>query len=156
MNIHHFTLPARDPERVARVLAELTGGTIAAMPHPHGAWIVADPDEPSTLLEVWPANARAEVGNSRVVQTDDPAPPRWPHHAYVSVPASIDSIKSVLDREGWTYEVAWNGAPNGPGFELVRAWIEDHAVIEFASPEQLAQYREFCRGFMAHAAAAAG
>lgn len=153
MNIHHFTLPARDPERVARVLAELTGGTVAPMPHPQGAWIVADPDEPSTLLEVWPSGMRCEVGSSHVVDTDDPGPSHWPHHAYVSVPTDVDAIKAVLDREGWTYEVARNGAPNGPGFELIRAWIEGHACIEFASPAQLAQYQTFLRGYMQHAAA---
>lgn len=151
MRIHHVTFPANNPEHVAHVLAELAGAVPARMPHPEGAWMIVAKDSPHTLLEVWPANARAEVGNSEVFADDAPLPQRWPHHAYVSVDIDKDAIIAILEREGWAYDVAWNGAPNGPGFELVRAWIENQMCIELASPDQLAQYVELCAAMASRA-----
>jgi hypothetical protein len=152
MRIHHFTMPANNPEHVAHVLAELTGGRPVRMPHPEGAWMVVAADSPHTLLEVWPARSRAEVGSSHVAEHDAALPERWPHHAYVSVDLDTDAIVAILEREGWAHDVAWNGAPGGPGFELVRLWVENQMVLELASPEQLAQYTEFCAAFAAAAA----
>ena len=110
--------------------------------------MIVDRDSPHTLLEVWPAAARAEVGNSHVFADDGARlPERWPHHAYISVARDTETIVAALEREGWAFEVAHNGPPGGPGFDLVRAWIENQTCIELASPEHLQQYVDFCRGF---------
>ena len=37
MRIHHFTVPAREPARVAAVLAEILGARVLSLPHPVGA-----------------------------------------------------------------------------------------------------------------------
>ena len=37
--IHHFSFPARDPARVARVLAELIGAAMAVSGDRHGTMI---------------------------------------------------------------------------------------------------------------------
>ena len=151
MKIHHFTFPAREPERVARVVGELTGGRVMPMPHPHGAWMIVDEEEPTTLLEVWPLGSRVPPGQARVADTGALFPDGWPHHAYVSVDREKEEILAILDREGWTYDVAWNGAPGGAGFELVRVWVENQAVIELATAEQLAQYDGLVRAMVARA-----
>ena len=58
MRIHHFTIPARDPERVARVLAELLGARVIPLPHPHGSLLVYAGDADGSAIEVWPAATR--------------------------------------------------------------------------------------------------
>ncbi len=91
MKIHHVTLPAFDPPHVAAVLAELVGGKVFPMPHPAGSKVVYAGAEDGTLLEVWPAGSRADVGSH--VANEDVAPPaRWPHHAYLSVEADEATI----------------------------------------------------------------
>lgn len=151
MQIHHATFAVPTPERVAHVMAELTRGVPVPMPHPHGAWMVVDPTSPHTLLEFWPAGARCDVGKAHVVDDGSPLPDRWPHHAYVSVELDRDAIVAIVEREGWAHDIAFNGAPGGPGFELVRVWIENQTCIELASPDQTRQYVDFCAALAARA-----
>ena len=85
MKIHHFTIPARDPQRVARVLAELLGAKIIPNPHPTGSLILYAGDADGTAIEVWPAATRGNVGQHEIGPRADLAlPEAWPHHAYVS------------------------------------------------------------------------
>src|SRR6185369_5773553 len=58
MRIHHFTIPARDPERVARVIAELLGGKVIPLPKPPGTLIVYAGDADGSLIEIMPASTR--------------------------------------------------------------------------------------------------
>ena len=55
MQIHHVTVPAHDPERVAHVLAELLGARVVPIPHPTGTLLVYAGDADGTAIEVWPA-----------------------------------------------------------------------------------------------------
>lgn len=61
MKIHHFTVPAADPARVASVLAELLGACAVPLPHSSGSFIVHD--GAGTAIEVWPASLRAGSGD---------------------------------------------------------------------------------------------
>jgi catechol 2,3-dioxygenase-like lactoylglutathione lyase family enzyme len=145
MRIHHFTIPARDPERVARALAELLGARIIPMPHPEGSLVVYAGDEDGTAIEVWPAALRAGAGDHELKRRDLPLPEAWPHHAYVSTDASsADRILAVFAREGWKAVKEHNGPPGG-GFSLVRGWIENQIQIEIVDSEMRAQYERFVR-----------
>ena len=143
MRIHHFTVPARDPQRVAQVLAELLGARVVPIPHPRGTLLVYADDADGTAIEVWPATLRGGVGEHELELRDLPLPEAWPHHAYVSSDAcDADSILAVFAREGWRAEKVRNGPP-GFGFSLVRAWIEDYAAIEIVGAEMRAEYERF-------------
>ncbi len=146
MRIHHVTMPASNPAHVAGVLAELVGGRVFPMPHPAGAHLVYAGDDDGTLLEIWPAGARAAPGEHHVADDGSPLPPRWPHHGLVSLDADEATILSVFEREGWPAEKVYQGPP-GRGFTLIRGWIEKHQVIEFATPEMAAEYSSFIRAF---------
>ena len=153
MRIHHFTVPAHDPERVARVLAEILDASVIALPHPPGTRLVYAGDNNGSAIEVWPAALRADAAGRDLALRELPLPDAWPHHAYVTSDAcDSDQILAVFAREGWRAEKVHNGPPHS-GFGLVRAWIENHAQIELGGKEMRAQYERFLREVTAHAPA---
>lgn len=152
MRIHHFTVPARDPQRVASVLAEILGARVVPIPHPRGTLLVYGGDADGTAIEVWPAEMRGRVGEHELFASDLALPEAWPHHAYVTAEAvDPDRIVEVFAREGWRAEKVHNGPPHA-GFGLVRGWIENHTGIEIGSAEMRAQYEQFFRDAIARAA----
>lgn len=153
MRIHHFTIPAREPERVARVLAELFGAQVVPIPHPQGNLLVYAGDEDGTAIEVWPAGTRGEVGDHELELRDLPLPAAWPHHAYVtSDAADPERVLAVFAREGWKAEKVHNGPPHA-GFGLVRGWIENQTTIEIGGREMREQYERFFSAMRSRAAA---
>lgn len=143
MRIHHFTIPAKNPELVARVLAELFGARVIPLPHPHGNLLVYAGDSDGSAIEIWPESTRCEVGSDHIAQADLPLPEKWPHHAYVtSDTCTADQILEVFKREGWSAYKAHNGPPHA-GFSLVRGWIENRMPIEIGGSEMRAQYEKF-------------
>jgi hypothetical protein len=143
MRIHHVTVPARQPERVAQVLAELLGARVIPISHPRGTLLVTAGDPDGTAIEVWPANLRGGVGEHELNLRELPLPEAWPHHAFVSTDAhDADGILAVFARAGWKAEKVRNGPPNH-GFSLVRGWIEDHTAIEVVGPEMRLEYERF-------------
>lgn len=144
MRIHHFTVPARDPVKVASVLAELLGGRVVPLPHPEGTLLVYAGDPDGSAIEVWPAATRISENHRELAQRYELAlPEAWPHHAYVTSDAcDTDTILSVFAREGWWAEKVHNG-PAHAGFSLVRGRIENHAGIELGGTDMRRQYERF-------------
>ena len=149
MIIHHFTVPAREPQRVAGVLAEVLGARVISIPHPPGTLLVYAGDSQGSAIEVWPASLRGEAGQHELELTDLPLPHAWPHHAYVtSDAAEPDVILAAFAREGWRAEQVYNGSPRA-GFSLVRGWIENHTAIEIGGREMRTQYEAFFKEVIA-------
>jgi catechol 2,3-dioxygenase-like lactoylglutathione lyase family enzyme len=143
MRIHHFTVPARDPARVAAVLAEVLGARVIALPHPVGTLLVYAGDSDGTAIEIWPAGTRGRIGAAELHVTELPLPEDWPHHGYVTTDATdADQVLAIFAREGWRAERVQNG-PLGRGFSLVRGWIENHTGIEIADRPMRAEYERF-------------
>src|SRR6187401_2411864 len=102
MRIHHFTIPAFEPTRVAAALAELLGARVIPMPHPHGGLYVYAGDADGSAIEVWPAALRGDPNTGALESSDLPLPEAWPHHAYVtSESCTASEILAVFAREGW-------------------------------------------------------
>ena len=74
MRIHHVTVPARDPDRVANVLAEILGARVVPIPHPTGTLLVYAGDADGTAIAVWPGGA-CQAGRARPA-ADRPAAAR--------------------------------------------------------------------------------
>jgi catechol 2,3-dioxygenase-like lactoylglutathione lyase family enzyme len=143
MRIHHVTVPARDPERVATVLAEIFGACVVPIPHPRGTLLVYAGDPDGTAIEVWPAGVRGRIGEIELEPTDLPLPEHWPHHAYVTADAvDVDRVLAIFAREGWRAEKIRNGPPHA-GFSLVRGWIENHTPMEIGGREMREEYERF-------------
>lgn len=151
MRIHHVSIPALDPERVARVLAELLGAKIVPLPHPQGSLLVYAGDADGSAIEVWPAAIRGGAGEHSLEPRDLPLPEAWPHHAYVTTDASsADQILAAFAREGWSADRVYNGPPHR-GFGLVRGWIENQTGIEIGGREMREEYERFFREIVASA-----
>jgi hypothetical protein len=139
--IFHASIPADDPERVARVLGELLGGAYVPFHvgrHSFMARGGAD-DEHRTAIEVYP---RDEVmmpgkGDKEMVRQghlDDP--PRYGcFHLAIGTKLSKDEVVAIGRRESWRAIHCSRG-----GFDVVEFWLENSLMIEFLTPEMQAQY----------------
>ena len=143
MRIHHFTVPAHDPVRVAGALAEALGARVVSIPHPPGTLLVYAGDSDGSAIEVWPANLRIDPAAQELALRDLPLPEAWPHHAFVtSEVCDTEAILAIFAREGWRAEYVRNGPP-GAGFGLVRGYIENHTGIELGGSDMRAEYEGF-------------
>jgi len=140
--IFHASIPADDPERVARVLGELLGGGYSPF-HVgrHSFMSRGRPDDAEdTAIEVYP---RDEVmvpgaGESDMVQMGHVEnPPRYGcFHLAIGTKLSKDEIIAIGKREGWR-AVHCNRGP----FEVVEFWLENSLMIEFLDANMQAQYK---------------
>lgn len=143
MKIHHFSVPAHDPARVATCLAEMLGARVVPLPHPEGTLLVYAGDDDGSAIEVWPAELRGAVGDNELTRRDLPLPEAWPHHAYItSEHCDVDQVLAIFEREGWRAQRVKNGPP-GDGFSLVRGWIENHTGIEIGGAAMRTEYERF-------------
>jgi hypothetical protein len=148
--IHHVSIPARDPEHVASVLAELLGGYSGRFIGPiPGAFVAYAEDAHGTGIEVYPEGAvlvpgpgpedmgRTELG---------PAPTAVAFHALISVKVDRATIERIGAREGWRCFHSWRGPKGVRLFELYELWVENRVMLELATEDMLAAYVAIARG----------
>lgn len=148
--IHHVSIPARDPQHVASVLAELLGGYSGPFIGPlAGAYVAYAEDAHGTGIEVYPERIVIEQapGNAWGGEFRDAEPPRaLAFHALISAACDRETIEKVGKREGWHVQHFWRG-PNGVKlFELYELWVENRIMLEVATPDMLAGYVTIARG----------
>lgn len=137
--IHHLSLPALDPRRVAGVLAELTGGRPFEFPVAPGAWMVLFGDRHGSALEILPAGTiwRPGPGEVEVAAAEGPLACSA-FHMFLSVPVSRERIEEVGMREGWLVR----RCDRGP-FQLIELWIENRFMVELVTASMLPTYLSF-------------
>lgn len=136
--IHHLSIPAREPERVARFLAELLGGDLTEFGPLPGSWIAWGRDDVGTAIDCLPlgtemrpgagadqAQFAVGEGHSRFGAT----------HVAISVDRSEADICAVAEREGWRAVRCDRGS-----FAVVEVWLENAVMVEFLTPEMAADY----------------
>jgi hypothetical protein len=136
--IHHISINARNPLRVASVLAEILNGKAYQFLIP-GSYTVMPFDKYGTAIavfqqgDVWAQGIDAEP--AQVIQstfTDLVAT-----HAAISVPTSQQQIEEIARREGWHFLTRKQGeAP----FSVIEFWVENRILFEFLPPDFEAQY----------------
>jgi hypothetical protein len=147
--IHHVSIPARDPQHVARVLAELLGGYAGPFVGPiPGAWVVYQEDEHGSGIEVYqertvlvPGEGDA-MGDIRLGEV----PAAVAFHALVSVPVDRATIERIGAREGWRTQHFWRGPPGMKLFELYEFWIENRVMLEIVTQDMVAAYAKVANG----------
>ena len=140
--IHHISISARDPRRVARVIAELWQTQALSFPPLPGAFIVIAGDGHGTAIEVSPLGTELTPGegDEQVQARLNEAPsPFTATHAALSVPVSEARIKEIAAREGWRAETF----DRGPAFRLVEFWVENRLLIELLPPDMAQRYLDF-------------
>jgi len=147
--IHHVSIPAREPERVARVLAELLGGYagpfIGPMP---GAWVVYQEDGFGTGIEVYDERTMlvpAQGDAMGETQLGEP-PEAVAFHALISVKADRATIERIGAREGWRTRHFWRGPPGRRLFELYEFWVENRVMLEIVTEDMLQSYVRIANG----------
>ena len=150
MRIHHVTVPAHDPARVADVLAEMLRRARHPAPPPDGTLLVYAGDTDGTAIEVWPAGFARRWGDpicscatSRCPRTGPttPSSPATPRHR-----ARAGDLRPR--------RLAGRARPQRPaqaGFSLVRGLIENHTPIEIGDREMRVEYERFFAEIIRHA-----
>jgi hypothetical protein len=137
--LHHISIPATDPVRVARVLARLMKGKAYPFPPVEGAYIAVNFDEYGTAIEVYPIDTdiRFAPGHPEFFASGT-APVATAFHAALSVPLNPDEIEWLAGQEGWRVQLC----DRGP-FHVIELWLENCFLIELLPPEFAAEYLQF-------------
>jgi hypothetical protein len=140
--IHHISITAKDPQRVANILAELWQTVALPFPPFPGSYIVIVDDGRGTAIEIAPLGTELMPGEGdQEVQpgrNDNPSP-FTATHAALSVPVSEERIKEIAAREGWRAETF----DRVQAFRLVEFWVEDRLLLELMSPDMVQRYLDF-------------
>lgn len=157
--IHHVSISAREPERVATVLAEIMHGQVRPFPGQIAdSFMAISGDAHGTMVEVYPADTTLLPGHgeeqvSGLRRQDLPA--TSPFHFLLSVPATREEIERIGAREGWRTKLFGRG-PRGEKafFHVIEFWVENRLMIELAPETMIAEYTGMMAGAgtdMAHA-----
>jgi hypothetical protein len=144
--IHHVSIPARDPQHVAGVLAELMGGKAFPFGPLEGAFMAASGDAHGTMIEVYPEQSTLEIpaNDDQVVFGKQPVPQNWPFHLLLSVPLDREQVERIGAREGWRARTFGRGLQGQtPFFHVIEFWVENRFMIEVASPDMEREYKDF-------------
>jgi hypothetical protein len=139
--IHHISIAARDPARVAAALAELIGGFVIAFPPKPGAFLAVGRDGHGTGVEVYPADTVLELGDARgaAFGRRAPAEPYGPVHMALSIDGDEAQVRALAARQGWTCRLCSRGGD----FEVLELWLEDAFLVEVLTPPLAARYLAF-------------
>jgi hypothetical protein len=137
--IHHMSIDARDPLRVAGVLAEIWKGKVYKFLIP-GSYLVMPFDNYGSHIvvfksgDIWVPGADADAAKvSQTAPTDFVSA-----HVAISVPIDHQQIEQIGQREGWRVLTRRQG--DGIPFSAVEFWVENRFLFEFFSPEFAPQY----------------
>ncbi len=137
--LFHMSIAARDPRRVAEVIAEIWGGAAERFPPvSDNGWIAIAGDERGTAMEVYPlgtvlrqadvdADARGETSGGEAYTAT---------HAAIATPLAEDAVMAIAAREGWPAKYRKRGG----AFGVVELWIEGRQMMEILTPEMQAEY----------------
>jgi len=148
--IHHVSIPGREPEHVAEVLAELMNGTCFPFGPLEGDFMAVSGDANGMIFEVYPERTTLNIPdrNDQVAFAENPAPPRtWPFHALLSVPREVEEVERIGAREGWRAKTFGRGMRgHKPFFHIIEFWLENRLMIEVATPAMAEKYLDFLNG----------
>ncbi|MGF1480820.1 MAG: hypothetical protein ACFB4I_15270 [Cyanophyceae cyanobacterium] len=136
--IHHLSIPAQDPLRVAKVLAELFGNRYyAPFPSHPDSYVAFAGDEYGTLIEVYPLGTEMipGAGDNPICYQQSAAKQFIATHAAISIPIDQAQIESIARRENWRCLRCSRGY-----FDVIEFWIENAVLLELATPELAHQY----------------
>ncbi|NWG47029.1 MAG: hypothetical protein HXY25_10860 [Alphaproteobacteria bacterium] len=125
--LFHASIPADEPERVARFLAALWRGRVLPFPVFARSFMAMAEDARGTEIEVTPRSLEQIPGPEEVTTRENPAPsPYGATHLALGSKLSEDEILTLAAREGWTARVCDRGGV----FHVVEVWLENKFLIE--------------------------
>lgn len=136
--LFHLSIDARDPEHVARVIAELWGGVATPFPPvTEGSWIAMAGDERNTAVEVYPRGTELHMADGDADAFGKPGGgDRSATHFATATALDREGVMAVAAREGWPAKYRKRGGV----FGVIELWIEGDRMIEVLTPEMQAEY----------------
>jgi hypothetical protein len=143
--IHHFSIPARDPVAVARVLAELIGGKAYHFPGPlPGATMALSTDSCGTMIEIYPESAVLAPGEGEeqvAFGRSETGPSHIAFHALLSVPHDRGTVERIGRAAGWRTRFFGRAAPGQPPvFHVIELWVENRIMLEVVPADMIGVY----------------
>ena len=136
--IHHISIPAQNPLKVAQVIAELFKSEYCApFPSHPGSYVAFAGDKYGTLVEVYPLGTEMIPGkDSEAIQYQENLSSKYTAtHAAISIPLEQSQIESIAEREQWRCVRCSRGY-----FDVIEFWLENTVLLELATPELAHQY----------------
>lgn len=136
--IHHISIDAHNPLRVASVLAEIWNGKVYQFFYP-GSYTMMPFDRYGTAVVVFPkGTVWAPGANTQPAHLiPDASTNLAAIHAAISVPMTQQQIEQIGQREGWRVLARDQGEAT---FRLVEFWVENRILFEFLPPGFEDQY----------------
>lgn len=139
--LFHLSFCAREPEKVAKVLAEILGAQVVRAPAPpfnEGSLFVCCGDDRGTMisLEPWGVTYRPGPNQMTTMPRGKEGPEHTPFHGLFMARVSKERILELAREQGWPA----GQVPNGP-FEVINVWLEGTQLVEFTTPELYPAYR---------------
>jgi hypothetical protein len=138
--IFHASIPAREPERVAAVIAEIWGGQSFRFPPWPGAWVTMAGDARGSMVEVYPHTLPIAPGTGDGMARPHPDAAPRPYacfHLAIATERTVDEILAIGAREGWRAV----SCSRGGVFDVVELWIENGLMFEVLTPDMQDDYR---------------
>ncbi|MTJ10532.1 MULTISPECIES: hypothetical protein [unclassified Anabaena] len=137
--IHHLSISAQNPQRVAEVLAEVMNGKVIPFPSHPGSYMMIALDEHGTAIEVYPLQTELQPGekedNFQFKETSQTIN-FTATHAAISVDSNQEKIEAIANREGWRV----TRCNRDSFFDVIEFWLENRIMIEFLTPDMVNQY----------------
>lgn len=134
--IIHLSLAAAEPERVARVLAELMDGTVSTFSPTEGGFYVGTDSATAAAIEVYPLGTELVPGDGAAqarFRKGTKAGP-GPVHVALAVPVSRADIARIGAREGWRTLPCRRGG----SFDVIEFWLENRTMLELIPEDEAA------------------
>ncbi len=147
--IHHLSVAAQNPQRVAEFFAEVIGGSAIDFPPNPGAYVAFAADGKGTAVEVYPAGSlmipNADAGAVFTRRAAE-AVERSPTHFALSVETGPAEVAAMAARRGWDCFTCDRG-----DFHVMEVWIENAWLVEILPPAFAAEYVGFANRLAAMA-----
>lgn len=131
--LHHISVAVNNPLHVAKVLAEILNGQVIPFPPNPGSYVALAGDAFGTMFEFYPLGTELIPDNyqGQAGFQLNPQPTHYTSvHAAISVPASLEELERIGEREGWRVFPA-----NRDGlFDVVEFWVENRLMLELLTP----------------------
>ena len=135
--IHHISIPAHEPLKVAQVLRKVTGGKIVPFNPLENGYMLFFGDDFGSALEIYPADAILTPGDKdKPTQFAELAKPK-----HMAVHAAISCDKETPELVAIAEDQEWHAAEFRRGsFSVVEFWVENEFMIEFLTPQMTKDY----------------
>jgi len=141
--IFHASIDARNPRRVAEVLAEIFGrGALAPFPPVGGdSWLAMAGDDRNTMIEVYPRGVvlvEAPGDRDAIGQRDLSAAASAGSSTHLAIASRLDreAVVAIATREGWPVKYRKRGGL----FGVLELWVEGDRMVEVLTSEMQAEY----------------